>query len=76
MRNQIIFKQNAVGKLFVKQCGKDYVCSRIVMSKALCEGNAHGEKCINTGFSFYKNILYKNIEAQNSPKIKNILRIS
>ena len=24
---------------------------------------------------FYKNILYKNIEAQNGPKVKNILRI-
>ena len=29
-----------------------------------------------TRFFFYKNILYKNIEAQDSQKIKNILRIS
>ena len=30
---------------------------------------------ISTRFSFYKNTLYKNIEAENDSKIKNILRI-
>ena len=31
--------------------------------------------CLSTRFSFYKNILYKNIEAEKRQKIKNILRI-
>ena len=31
--------------------------------------------CFNTRFFFYKNILYKNIEAENPRKFKNILRI-
>ena len=29
----------------------------------------------NTRFSFYKNILYKNIEDEMGQKVKNILRI-
>ena len=32
-------------------------------------------KIVNTRFSFYKNILYKNIEDEMGKKVKNILRI-
>ena len=37
----------------------------------MCVGN----KKIRYSLFYYKNILYKNIEAENGSKIKNILRI-
>ena len=45
----------------------------VILSEKLKEYVAQGLR--NTRFSFYKNILYKNIEDEMGQKVKNILRI-